>query len=61
MADNSKYRDNEKALRGQTIRTETGRDRSDDADGVKDAIGADLPGDVGDLDHSIKNGKVPRD
>lgn len=62
MADSAgKYRKNESALRGQKIRTETGRDRSDDAEGVSEAIGADIKGDAGDISHSISNGKVPRD
>lgn len=62
MADSAgKYRNQMGASQGQKIRTETGRDRSDDANGVSDAISADLKGDAGDISHSIQNGKVPRD
>jgi hypothetical protein len=62
MADSAgKYRNQSGGGKGGKIRTETGRDRSDDANGVSDAISADLKGDAGDISHSIQNGKVPRD
>lgn len=61
MASNGKYRNNDSAKRGQTIRTETGRDRSDDAKDFEGAVGNELKGDATSIDHSIKGGKVPTD
>lgn len=59
MAD--QYERNEKVKRGQTLRAETGRDRSDDKMGFRDTLNSDIEGDSGDISHSIKNGKVPED
>lgn len=56
----SKWRKEEGALRGQTIRTEFGRDRSDD-DGIdtENSMGM-LKGETDDLSASISKGdKVP--
>lgn len=62
MADdsNSKWRKNEDAMRGQTIRTEFGRDRSDDDSANREAMmGKKMGGGTDDLSHSIKGSKVP--
>jgi hypothetical protein len=62
MADKSgKYRSTDSAARGQKIRSETGRDRSDDEMANSMVLNSDLKGDAGDISHSIQNGKVPRD
>ena len=60
MAD--KYQKDEKVLRGQTLRTEHGRDRSDDLEGEDQAVyGNPMGGGKDNLSHSIQNGKVPQD
>lgn len=59
MSDKSRV--NESAARGQTLRTEFGRDRSDDW-GMSDEAksGRDMKGGDSDISHSISNGKVPK-
>ena len=58
----NKYEKDEKVLRGQTLRTERGRDRSDDMEGEDEAFnGRPMGGGKADLSHSISNGKVPQD
>lgn len=58
----SKTKMEESAGRGQTIRVETGRDRSDDYKATEKNFAKDtLKGDNGDLSHSLSSGKVPRD
>lgn len=61
MPDEGKAIRNEKVKRGQTLRVETGRDRSDDKMGYGDTLHSDIGGSSGDITHSIKNGKVPED
>ena len=56
-----KYKVEEEAARGQTIRTETGRDRSDDTPNEETLVGREMKGGDGDLSATIKNGKVPTD
>lgn len=61
MADESnKWRKEEDAARGQTLRTEFGRDRSDDDSANREAMmGKKMGGGTSDISHSIKGGKVP--
>lgn len=55
-----KYTENESSARGTTIRTDFGRDRSDDQSGMEEAKNGRMKsGGTGNIDHSIKNGKVP--
>lgn len=55
----SKYRKEETASRGQKIRTEFGRDRSDDEGADAMSMNGSLKGDTGDISRSIAGGKVP--
>lgn len=56
------YQKDTPSKRGQTIRQETGRDRSDDKAGHSDALGGKgLSGDRGSISHSVKDGKVPEE
>jgi hypothetical protein len=55
------YEKNQKVQRGQTLRTETGRDRSDDEPTAEMLNGKSLGGGKDSLAHSISNGKVPQD
>lgn len=57
-----KYQTDTPAKRGQTIRQETGRDRSDDKAGHNDALSGDaMKGDRNSISHSIRDGKVPEE
>lgn len=57
-----KYTETESAMRGQTIRQDFGRDRSDEMpSNMAEAKNGRLKGDVGNIDPMIKNGKVPRE
>lgn len=57
--ESGKYRKEEGAARGQTIRTEFGRDRSDDEGADRESMMGNLKGSDDSIAHSISGGKVP--
>lgn len=60
MAD--KWSETESAARGTKIRTDFGRDRSDEMPSdMNEAKNGRLKGDTGNISPMISNGKVPRD
>ena len=54
-----KYRKEESAARGQTIRTEFGRDRSDTDEDLNQEMMGRLTGGTDDASSQIKGGRVP--
>lgn len=56
-----KYSENMKSARGTTIRTDFGRDRSDEMPkNMDEAKNGKLQGDTGNISPMIQNGRVPR-